>query len=81
MMDRRTPRHIVGQGGPAMLLNEAAGVIPAKLVPAIFKPGAGIQVLCGFPDPGLRRGDAESTTLGRPRAQEQACPSGYFIRP
>jgi hypothetical protein len=37
-----------------MLLTQAAGVIPAK---------AGIQIPCGFLDPGFRRGDVKSTTL------------------
>ncbi len=37
-----------------MLLIQAIGVIPAK---------AGIQVLCGFLDPGFRRGDVKSTAL------------------
>ncbi|HAA04635.1 MAG TPA: hypothetical protein DCE18_14915 [Syntrophobacteraceae bacterium] len=38
----------------SMLLTQAAGVIPAK---------AGIQGLCGFLDPGFRRGDVNSTAL------------------
>ena len=43
-------------GGPAcsIPLTQAPGVIPAK---------AGIPFSCGFPNPGLRRGDVESTTL------------------
>jgi hypothetical protein len=35
-------------------------VIPAKLVPAGFKPGAGIQLFKDVLDPGFRRGDALS---------------------
>jgi len=38
--------------------NSIEFVIPAKLVPAGFKPGAGIQLFQDVLDPGFRRGDA-----------------------